>query len=235
MSARPARWAAIIVAAGRGERFGRPKQLLEIAGLPMVGWSIRAFAGMPEVAQIVVATEEAWIEPMRELSARLAPASDARVVRGGATRQGSVGNALREVSPQCDAVLVHDGARPLVLAEDVRAAMAEVENGRAAVLAARVVDTVKIVDAQSYRVVQTLERERLWAAQTPQLATLADMQRAHQRAGGADATDDAMLLEHIGVDVVVVPASNENFKVTLPADLARAETLLRERGVEARR
>lgn len=230
MTQTPTTWAAVIVAAGRGERFGRPKQLLEIAGLPMAGWSIRTFAEMPEIAEIVIATEEPWTSPMRELLARLAPAHAVRVVHGGPTRQQSVANGLRGVSQRSDAVLVHDGARPLVLAGDVRAAMGEVRLGRAALLASRIVDTVKHVDS-SGRVVETLDRQRLWAAQTPQLAMTADFRRAHERARnkGIDATDDAALLERIGVEVVVIPASSENFKVTLPQDLARAEALLRER------
>lgn len=228
-------WAAVIVAAGRGERFGRPKQLLEIAGTPMVGWSVRTFAGMPEVAAIVVATETQWIEPMRALFDRLVPGSAVRVVPGGATRQQSVANGLCEVPAGCGAVLVHDGARPLVRQSDVRTAMRAVAPGRGALLAQRVVDTVKRVDEKTSVVVETLDRRRLWAAQTPQLATLADMRRAHEHARreAVEATDDAMLLERIGIAVTIVASSGENFKVTLPADIARAEMLLRERTVEA--
>lgn len=226
-----ARWAAAIVAAGRGQRFGRPKQLLDIAGLPMVGWSIRTFAAMPEVGAIAIATEEPWVEAMRALCARLVCAREVRVVTGGATRQHSVANVLEALPDTCDRVLVHDGARPLVRAEDVREAMNQVRPGRAALLANRIVDTVKVVEPVSHRALETLDRDLLWAAQTPQLATVADLLRAHARAraDGVAATDDAALLERIGVEVVVVPASGENFKVTLPSDLARAEAVLRER------
>ena len=238
MSEAPSAWGAVIVAAGRGERFGRPKQLLDVAGLPLAGWSIRTFAGMPEVAELVVVTEDPWIEPMRELLVRLAPAHETRVVSGGATRRESAFNGIRALSPRCDGILIHDGARPLVAAGDARAAMNLVRSGRGALLAGRVVDTVKIVEAQSLTVVETLDRDRLWAAQTPQMATAADLRRAHELAArdGAVATDDAVLLERAGIEVVVVPASGENFKVTLPADIVRAEALLRERSaVEASR
>ncbi len=225
------RWAAVIVAAGRGTRLGRPKQFLEIAGLPMVGWSIGAFAAMGEVSHLVIATEPESVEPMSALVARLAPGRPARVVRGGASRQESVYEGLRAVPDECDAVLVHDGARPLVQAEDVRAGMREVRAGRAALLAAPVVDTIKSVDPQSRRVRATIERSTLWAAQTPQFALLGDLRSAHERARreGVEATDDAALLERVGIAVVAVPASGENFKVTLAADVARAQAILRER------
>ncbi|HEY1978358.1 MAG TPA: 2-C-methyl-D-erythritol 4-phosphate cytidylyltransferase [Candidatus Baltobacteraceae bacterium] len=226
-----ASWAAVIVAAGRGTRFGRPKQFLELAGLPMVGWSIRTFAGMPEIDEVVIATEIDWIERMRELSASVAPHRTVTVVAGGSSRQASVFAGVRAVSERCDAAFVHDGARPLVREDDVRAGMAEVRAGRAALLAAPVVDTIKVVDAATRAVRETLDRSQLWAAQTPQFALRSDLLRAHERAlaDGIDATDDAALLERIGVEVAVVASTTENFKVTLPEDVARAEAFLRER------
>jgi 2-C-methyl-D-erythritol 4-phosphate cytidylyltransferase len=114
---------------------------------------------------------------------------------------------------------------------DVRAGMRAVRPGTAALLAAPVIDTIKVADAAG-KVVRTLERSELWSAQTPQFATARDMRRAHAEAARADAppaTDDAALLERAGLDVVVVPGPPENFKVTLPGDLARADALLRER------
>ncbi len=227
----------MIVAAGRGERFGRPKQFLDLAGLPMAGWSIRTFAEMPEVAEIVVVTESPWLDRMRDLCARIAPDRAIGVVEGGATRQESVRNGLRAVPERCGAVLVHDGARPLVRAGDVRAAMAGVGEGRATLLARRVVDTVKVVDPASLVVVSTPNRETLWAAQTPQCALTSDLRRAHERAQleSIEATDDAALLERIGVRVTIVPASHENFKVTLPEDVGRAEALLQDRTSTAAR
>jgi len=224
------KWAAVIVAAGRGARFGRPKQFLELAGLPMVGWSIRTFAGMPEIAALVIATEPESIDDMKALAGRLAAHRPINVVRGGATRQRSVRAALASLPPECDAVLVHDGARPLVTPADVRAGMAEVRERRAALLATPVVDTIKIVDA-SRRVNRTLERSTLWSAQTPQFALTSELRDAHARAEseGVEVTDDAALLERVGIEVVVVPSSSENFKVTIADDVARAEVLLQAR------
>lgn len=223
------KWAAIVVAAGRGTRLGGPKQFLELAGLPMAGWSIQAFAAMPEIAEVVVATENDALDPMRALCERLVKRQPWCVVPGGATRQQSVYEGLCAVSDTCDAVLVHDGARPLVRADDVRAGMHEVRVGRASLLATPVVDTIKCVDLDSLRVERTLDRRTLWSAQTPQFARTAELRAAHEsaRRDGVDATDDAALLERAGVAVLVVPASRENFKVTHLADVARAEALLR--------
>jgi 2-C-methyl-D-erythritol 4-phosphate cytidylyltransferase len=172
---------------------------------------------------------------MRELAERLAPGRGVRVIAGGATRQESSRNGVAAVT-RANAVLVHDGARPLVRAEDVRSAMREVRAGRGAVLATPVVDTIKVVDAATMTVRRTLDREPLWAAQTPQLALVNDLRRAHAEAhkNGVEATDDVALLEALGFDVAIVPATGENFKVTRPEDLQRADTVLRKRAESAR-
>jgi 2-C-methyl-D-erythritol 4-phosphate cytidylyltransferase len=227
------RWGAIVVAAGRGTRFGEPKQFIELAGRPMIAWSLATFAGLAGVAEIVVTSEAESLETMRAVCARYVPQAEVRAVIGGATRQHSVRNALAAVSPGLDAAFVHDGARPLVRAVEILAGMAAVAPGRAAVLATPVIDTIKVVPRGGRRVVRTLERETLWAAQTPQFAMLADLLRAHAEAPDDGATDDAALLEAAGIEVVVVPASAENFKVTLPADRARADALLAARASEA--
>jgi len=233
---RPPSWTAIVVAAGRGTRFGRPKQLLEIAGTPMLAWSIRTFAEMPEIDAIVVVTEGEWLPEISPIAAQAGGTKCLPLVPGGATRQGSVYEGLRAVPPGCDAVLVHDGARPLVNPENVRNGMQIIGDGFASLLAVPVVDTVKIVEPHSRIVKETSPRERLWAAQTPQFATLPDMRLAHDtaRRDHFAATDDAMLLERIGVTVQIVPGSPDNFKVTLPEDLARAEDILRRRFADAR-
>jgi 2-C-methyl-D-erythritol 4-phosphate cytidylyltransferase len=221
-------WGSVIVAAGRGTRFGRPKQLIEIGGRPMLAWSLQTFAAMPEIASLVIVTEHDWIDDVRALAARVAPDRNVRVVVGGPTRQASVRCGLDALPPECEAVLIHDGARPLVRANDVCAGMHEVRPGRAAVLAAPVVDTIKVVDPQTRLVQRTLERSELWAAQTPQFAMRNELLRAHDMAAtnGLLATDDVSLLEAIGIDVVVVPASGENLKVTHPGDVSRLQGFL---------
>lgn len=223
------RWGVVIVAAGRGTRFGRPKQLVEIAGAPMLSWSIRTFQTIPEISDVIVVTEKEWLEEVA------AVATSCAVVPGGATRQASVFNGVNRLPSRCDAVLVHDGARPLITADDVRRGMQPVHSGHASLLALPVVDTIKVIDRDTNLVQHTLDRNVLWAAQTPQFATYEDMRHAHE-AGmreGIDATDDAMLLERIGVRVHLVPGSPENFKVTLPEDRERAEHVMRARLAQA--
>lgn len=227
-------WGAVIVAAGRGQRFGRPKQLIDIAGKPMLAWSIETFAAMPEITRLVVTTESEFVTPVEALLERTAPNLEACVITGGAERQDSVRLALARLE-QDDAAgiryaLVHDGARPMIRADDVRRGMTAVTPGAGALLAIPVVDTIKTVNG-SRKVTSTLDRGKLWAAQTPQFGTLADLLRAHRdaQARGVRVTDDAALLEDAGLDVIVVEGSAENFKVTVPADLARAELILRER------
>jgi 2-C-methyl-D-erythritol 4-phosphate cytidylyltransferase len=223
-------WTAAIVAAGRGTRLGRPKQLIDVAGIPLAGWAMRSLAAMPEIEDVVVVTDAEFVEPMRDLARQIFGSKPVRVVTGGATRQASVKCALDALPDRCTHVLIHDGARPLVRARDVRAGMASVRPGRGAVLATPVVDTIKIVDPRTMTVSETLPRGALWSAQTPQFATRADFERAHVEAAkrGIEATDDVALLELLGIDVAIVPSTGENFKVTVEEDLARAESLLRE-------
>ncbi len=224
-------WGAVIVAAGRGTRFGRPKQLVELAGKPMLAWSIETFAAMPEIAEIVIATEREFAGHVEALVHGRVRHATVRVVPGGDQRQDSVRCGLDALGDAVAAVLVHDGARPLVRVADVRAGMRPVRPGTASLLATPIVDTVKAADATG-KVTRTLDRASLWAAQTPQFATARDLRRAHAdalRRGDPPATDDAALLERAGLDVVLVEGSPDNFKVTLPGDLARAEMLMRER------
>jgi 2-C-methyl-D-erythritol 4-phosphate cytidylyltransferase len=225
-------WGAVIVAAGRGTRFGRPKQLLELAGKPLVARSVETLASLPEIVDLVIVTEAEFIELMELAIAPFSGALDPQVVRGGATRQDSVRLGVAALPAHCAGILVHDGARPLVRAHEIRAGMRAVRPGSASLLATPVIDTIKIVDGDG-RVTRTLDRATLWAAQTPQFAAARDLRRVHAdaaRFGWPPATDDAALLERGGVSVRVIESSADNFKVTLPGDLARAEAILRERG-----
>jgi 2-C-methyl-D-erythritol 4-phosphate cytidylyltransferase len=225
------KWGAVIVAAGRGTRFGRPKQLIDLAGKPVLAWSVDVFAAMAEISDIVIATEPEFVEEVAALALPRVRTASLVVVEGGVDRQESAANAIAALPPHCEGIFVHDGARPFVRPADVRAGMEAVRPGVAALLAAPVVDTIKIVDARR-RVVSTPDRATLWSAQTPQFATADDMRRAHAEAvrrGWPRATDDAALLEQLGLAVVVVEAPPENMKVTHPSDLVRAEAIAGER------
>jgi 2-C-methyl-D-erythritol 4-phosphate cytidylyltransferase len=215
---------ALILAGGRGERFGggRPKALVELAGRPLLQWSIEALRGVAAIETIVVALPGG------------APAPEGvTVVQGGEVRSESVRRALA-AAPAGDPVLVHDAARPLVsaqLAESVIAALQADPTADGAIAAAPVTDTVQRVgDGGVVR--ETLDRGELWAVQTPQVFRRAALERALDVAPEllAAATDDASLVERSGGRVIVVQASPENLKVTTPLDLELAAMLLARRG-----
>ena len=224
-------WGAVIVAAGRGTRFGRPKQLIHLGGKPMLAWSIEVFAAMPEISDIAIVTEREFLEEVQDAALGLVRSASLVVVSGGADRQASAAAGIAALPEHCAGIFVHDGARPFVRAADVRAGMRAVKPGVAALLAAPVVDTIKVVDDR-LKVTRTLDRATLWSAQTPQFATARDMRAAHAEAVRHEwprATDDAALLERSGNDVIVVESSVDNIKVTHPSDLVRAESIANER------
>jgi 2-C-methyl-D-erythritol 4-phosphate cytidylyltransferase len=211
---------ALIVAAGSGERLraGRPKALVELAGRPLVQWSIDALLQVAGMERVVVA-----------LPPGTHPPSGVTAVDGGAVRSDSVRRALAAAGDG-DPVVVHDAARPLLtaeLAEQVIAALARDEDADAAIAAVPVTDTVKRVDSAG-AVSETLDRSELWAVQTPQVFRRAALERALDvpEEELARATDDAWLIERRGGKVIVVRASDENLKVTTPLDLQVAELVL---------
>ena len=223
-------WGAVIVAAGRGTRFGRPKQLVLLGERPMLAYSIETFAAMPEICELVIVTELDYIEDVLSLALTRVGALPCRVVAGGPERQDSVRLGLDVLGEDCAGVLVHDGARPLVRPSDIRAGMRVVRPGIASLLVTPVVDTIKVL-GEDHHVARTLDRATLVAAQTPQFAMTRDMRRAHGDAerSGAAVTDDTALLDRAGCDVIAVVGSPENFKVTHPEDVLRAEAILAKR------
>lgn len=224
---------ALIVAAGSGERLGagRPKALVELAGRPLFTWSIQALRATNGIERIAIAMPLDFDGDANDFD--IAGASPSVVcVPGGATRSESVRRALDAVGPG-DPVVVHDAARALVtasLAESVIAALDRDADADAAIAAIPVTDTIKRVRADG-AVHETLERNELWAVQTPQVFRRAALERALDvpAAELARATDDAWLIERAGGKVIVVRAGGENLKVTTPLDLKVAELLLAAR------
>jgi 2-C-methyl-D-erythritol 4-phosphate cytidylyltransferase len=221
--------------AGRGRRFGAgvPKVYLDLAGEPMWRRPARLLAGLPGCVGIVLVVEAERVEEV----AAGAEIAGARVVAGGARRQDSVRAglaALHGVIGEAEVVAVHDAARPLVDARTALLAISAAREHGAALVAAPARDTVKRVDDDG-RVTETLDRDALRFAQTPQAFRVDLLRAAHARAlaDGIEATDDAALVEATGGDVRVVPGPTWNLKVTEPEDLVVAEALLRARG-EAR-
>jgi 2-C-methyl-D-erythritol 4-phosphate cytidylyltransferase len=215
----------LVPAAGRGERLGpgAPKALRGLAGEPLLVHAVRGLRACPSVGPVVVAAPAADVAAVRALLG----AFDVVVVAGGAERAASVALALGALPPGVDLVLVHDAARALTPVDVVERVVAALRAGAPAVVpVVRMADTVKQVDGD--RVVATVDRAALRAVQTPQGFARTVLERAHASPAGA-ATDDAGMVEALGVPVVTVAGSDEAFKVTRPLDLVLAEGLLAAR------
>lgn len=221
---------ALLLAAGRGERLGAsaPKAFVELAGRPLLQWSLDVLATAEAIERIVLALPEG----VSALPEAVKLPSHAICVEGGAVRSESVRKALRDGGPG-DPVLVHDAARPLLAPELVERTVRAVleQDLDAAIAAAPVTDTVKRAQGDPPIVSETLDRAGLWAVQTPQVFRRATLERALDVSDEllAGATDDAWLVERAGGRVAIVAASSENLKVTTRTDLALAELLLAER------
>jgi 2-C-methyl-D-erythritol 4-phosphate cytidylyltransferase len=215
----------VIAAAGSGERLGAggPKVFVELAGRPLLDWSLDAFRAASSIAEIVVAAPPGDEDAVAERGVL--------AVAGGEHRSESVANAVELCGEEI--VVVHDAARPLVspdLIDAVVDRLASDQEAAGVIAAAPVTDTIKHVSAAG-EVQLTLDRDGLWAVQTPQAFRAGALREALSDLESlAEATDDAMLVERRGGRVLVHPSPPENIKVTTPLDLRVAELLLRQRG-----
>ena len=224
------RTAVLVPAAGRGERLGpgAPKALRHLGGVPMLVHAVRALAASRSVDIVVVAAPADDVDEVSAMLADQGESAEVIIVSGGETRQGSVARALIALPDDVDVVLVHDAARPLIPVKLVSAVVTAVRGGHAAVVPGlAVVDTIKRVNPEN-DVEGTIDRSTLRAIQTPQGFTRAVLQQAHAQAED-DATDDAGLVERMGIPVHVIPGHEEAFKVTRPFDVLVAEAVLARR------
>ncbi len=221
---------AIVPAGGTGTRFGaaRPKQFLELAGCPIIMHTLRRLATCSDISDIVVAlpgTARADFDALLEQFPVVKPIT---AVTGGAERQDSVRLALEVIPSGATVVLVHDAVRPFATTALMTATIAAARADRAAAVGHPATDTIKIVrDGLAY---ETPPRLALYAVQTPQAFEAALLREAHARAAaeGVRATDDAMLVERLGVPVRIVPGPRWNLKITHPDDLPLADFLWRQ-------
>ncbi|MBI5201221.1 MAG: 2-C-methyl-D-erythritol 4-phosphate cytidylyltransferase [Elusimicrobia bacterium] len=217
---------AIIVAAGSGTRMGRPKQFLPLRGRPVVEWTLDTFLSVPNVEEIVLVMTAENIAAHGE---RL-KSDRVRVVAGGDTRMESVKNGLAALSEDVDIIAVHDGARPLVTPEVIRACLEEAEESGACVPAVPVKDTLKKVTNKQMWVSGTPERSTYWLAQTPQTYRREFLEEAIVKfPKEKNATDESQLVERAGHKVKIVPSTYENIKITTPEDLAIAGAFMDRR------
>lgn len=228
--------AALIVAAGRGLRMGtdRRKQFMALGGRPIVAHTLKAFDVCPAVEQIVVCLPEADMDLFRRSILSQADVSKEMVlVTGGPQRQDSVYNGLRAIEAKEGIVLIHDGVRPLVSRSLIEACLEGAKRWQACIPAVNVVDTLKQVNDQGI-IVQSVPRDGLCMAQTPQAFGLSLIKTAHEKARrhGWQATDDALLVERMGINVHVIAGAEDNLKITTADDLSRAEAIYRYRASE---
>ncbi len=217
---------AVIAAAGSSSRMGGRDKLAEpLDGIPVILRTLAAVEAVPEIREIVVVTRKDRVEEYRRL---LGQCSRLRaVVPGGSTRQESVRNGVRALSPDCTLAAIHDGARPLVTPEVFARCIEAARSCGAATAAVPVKDTIKLAD-EAGRVLDTPDRSRLWAVQTPQIFDRERYLRAAEEAErrGLSCTDDCQLFEAMGWEVQLVMGDYRNLKLTTPEDFLAAGAYL---------
>jgi|ERR1700738_1484081 len=221
---------AIVVAAGKGTRLGgdRPKQFLEVGGIPIVIHTLRQFELCREINEIVTVLPAEETDAFLSFAKLYGLKKPMRAVAGGATRAQSVERGLAVVG-HAEIVAVHDGVRPFVTPQEIDLVVAAARASGAAILVAPVNDTIK--EIKNERVIRTLPRADLRRALTPQCFRLEILKHAYEKlteseAAGSEVTDDSLLVERLGVEVVAVEGSSRNIKITREEDLALAEAIL---------
>ncbi len=221
--------AAVIPAAGIGERFGSDKLLVNLSGEPVLKRTLGAFYSTGIFSQIVVAVNREKVDNYTSL-VREWEMHDIKVVEGGSTRWESVENGLNALDSDTDIIAVHDGARPLVSRDIIERSIEGAERFGAVVVGYQTTDTVKeVVDGV---ITKTPDRSRIFAVQTPQTFKVGLLKRAYEHAhnssGFAGVTDDASLVERLGESVHIIEGDKSNIKITYPHDVKLAEHLTRE-------
>ena len=222
------RFGVVVVAAGKGERLkqSQRKALVPVGGKSLIFHCLEIFSAQPDISEIVLVLHPGDMDHFREptIAAQLSKLGIHLLVAGGARRQDSVLAGLRAFSPEIEAVLVHDAARPFVGNKTLKALMLALEDSVAAVPVLAASSTVKKLHSNGV-VERTLDRSKIALAQTPQGARLPELIEALENslAKGTEVTDDVQAMELMGHSITTIPDSKWNFKVTTPEDLLLAE------------
>jgi 2-C-methyl-D-erythritol 4-phosphate cytidylyltransferase len=222
---------ALIAAAGTGSRMAsdRPKQFLQLAGMPIVFHTLKRFEECDSIHEVIVVLPAMESANFLSLAGSFGLRKLVKVVPGGTTRADSVKRGLMAIRPAtAEIVAVHDGVRPFVTIEEIERTIAAAQRHGAAILVAPVTDTIKELADEA--VVRTLDRQRLRHALTPQCFRFDLLRRAYENIDVNDAslTDESSLVEKLGERVIVVEGSASNIKITTQADLKMAELIMRE-------
>ena len=221
----------IIAAGGMGKRMKNPKgkQFIELLGKPMLLRTIENFVATAVVNDIVLVIAPEQVKAAEVLVKKEKLSKVRKIIKGGKRRQDSVCAGLKSIDFACDIILVHDGARPLIEENEIKAVIDGVKEFDACIVASPVKETLKIVDEST--ILDTPDRSKYWAAKTPQGFKLKLLREAFALAQQQNltVTDDAMLVEAMGHKVKIVEASCYNIKITTPEDLKVAENIINER------
>jgi 2-C-methyl-D-erythritol 4-phosphate cytidylyltransferase len=221
---------AIILAAGKGTRMnaGINKQFIQICGKPLLAHTLQAFQSCKEIDRIILVAGREELQLCREQILDVYDFDKVdKLVVGGSERQQSVYNGIMELYESCGIVVIHDGARPIVTDNIIERCIDGARVYGAVSAGMPVKETIKVLDEDGF-VKCTPERGKLWVTQTPQAFKPNIIRRAHESAAskGISGTDDAFLVENIGIKVKMIESSYENIKVTTPEDIVIAETLM---------
>tara|TARA_R110000868_G_scaffold235273_1_gene489005 strand:- start:1636 stop:2331 length:696 start_codon:yes stop_codon:yes gene_type:complete len=227
--------AVIIPAAGSGSRMGSriPKPFLKLQNISILEHTIKNFANLDFVTQIIVSTSKEWVSEVELILSNFSEKTETlSVVIGGNERQDSINNALSVVSEDVNLVAVHDAVRPFINPELIKQCSSSALEFGGAIIAIPAKDTIKEV-GEDLVIQNTPERNRLWQAQTPQIFQKNLLISAYTSAikSGFIGTDDASLVERIGGKVKIIEGDRRNLKITFPIDLKVAELILDEKGV----
>ena len=223
---------AIIAAAGTGTRMKsrQPKPFILVKGKPILFYSLAVFEKSPLIHSIVVVAHSSSLKNIEEIVKKFRFKKVVQIIAGGKTRCESVANGLKVLDKDADYVAVHDAARPLISRQTLEEAVKAAWKNSAAVVAVPVKSTIKEVDPKNLFIQKTLLRDTLWEIQTPQVFRKDILLKAHQAMAcyaRCAPTDDAVLVEKIGVKVKIVRGDYRNIKVTTKEDLAVAEVFLK--------
>jgi len=223
---------AVIVAAGKSERMGAgtDKAFLNLGPKPVVAWSLLAFERCADVDQIVLVVRKDQLIAAKAVVRMFGISKVCAVVPGGAKRQDSVMNGLKELDLDTRVVVIHDGARPCVTPETISETVKLARRSGAAVVGCRIWDTVKFVEKGS-TVTRTEDRTKLWTVQTPQAFDVKLLKRAYAAVAEQkkDVTDDASAVELIGESVKIYETEKPNLKITTVEDLQLAAAVVLKR------
>ena len=207
---------AIITAGGTSSRFGNKNKLLEkIHNKEVIRYTVEAFE-KSDVDEIIICANKSIISTLNEMFSH-------KIIEGGPTRQASVYNGLKAIN--CDYVLIHDGARPVISPELINRTIDIVKEKGAVSVMTKTIDTIK--EVENGKIIKTIDRSKLYNTQTPQAFKYELIMNAHKKFAGQNYTDDAGMLEDFGIDVYVVDGSYNNIKITMQSDVELAKNFLK--------